>query len=67
MLKQERTTPVDDIEFVPLADIDEWEAWWAANGEYLDVDKRTAFNLACNCSLLVGGGAAPLFRIGFVD
>lgn len=57
-------------QFIPIADTDEWEAFWADNDEYLIEefgDKATCFALACNQSLMVGGGAAPLFRVGFVD
>lgn len=55
--------------FVPIEDMDAWEDFYAANREALDeiADKPTLLALACNCGLLVGGGAAPLFRIGFVD
>lgn len=57
-------------EFVPIADMDAWADFWAENGwaledEIGDEDKCMA--LAMNCCLLVGGGAAPLFRVGFVD
>ena len=55
--------------FVPIANIDEWHDWWAENCEALDPDllEERAFRLACNQSLMIGGGAAPLFRVGFVD
>lgn len=56
--------------FVPLADMDAWADWWAANGEAMrdEVgDEATCLALAMNCELRIGGGAAPLFRIGFVD
>lgn len=57
--------------FVPLADVDAWESWWRDNGEGVGamhgLDKATAYKLACNCELVIGGGAAPLYRIGFVD
>ncbi len=56
--------------FVPIADTDEWAAFWADNAAALIEtvgDHDRCFALACNCSLLVGGGAAPLFRVGFVD
>lgn len=54
-------------EFIAIADMDEWEAFWEANIDAMDMDRDTAFNLACNCCLVIGGGAAPLFRVGFVD
>lgn len=55
--------------FIPLADLDAWEAFYEANREALEAiaDKATCYALACNQSLLIGGGAAPLFRVGFVD
>lgn len=55
--------------FIPLHDTDEWDAFFAANrDDLLEIaDEDTLISLACNCSLLVGGGAAPLFRVGFVD
>lgn len=59
----------DGAEFFPLADLDAWESFYAANADALaDIgDKATCYALACNCSLIVGGGAAPLFRVGFLD
>lgn len=58
----------DEI-FVPIHNIDEWHDWWSDNCESFDPDltEEHAFRLACNQSLIVGGGAAPLFRVGFVD
>lgn len=56
--------------FLPIADIDEWDAFWRNNGHALTDeigDEDTCLRLALNCCLLVGGGAAPLFRVGFVD
>lgn len=67
MTFQEQIEEIEAAEFVPIADMDEWSAWWGTNGEYLDMDAETALALAMNCELTVGGGAAPLFRIGFVD
>jgi len=61
------TNETEDEEFIALADMDAWEEFWDNNGEFLDIDRQTAFDMACNCSLVVGGGAAPLFRVGFVD
>ena len=54
-------------EFLALPDMDAWEDFWSNNADAIDMDRATAFALACNQSLLVGGGAAPLFRVGFVD
>lgn len=58
-----------DETFIAIADMDEWEQFWADNAEELEAiaDKATCEALACNCSLLIGGGAAPLYRVGFVD
>jgi hypothetical protein len=56
--------------FISLHDTDDWAEFWSANGETLADeigDEDTCFALACNCSLLIGGGAAPEFRVGFVD
>ena len=54
-------------EFLALADMDAWDDFWANNGEAIGMERADAFALACNQSLLVGGGAAPLFCVGFVD
>ena len=56
-----------DEQFIPLADTYDFEVFWADNRDALSINKETAFQLACNCELMVGGGAAPLFRVGFVD
>lgn len=73
------TSHVEDADggatFLGIADMDEWAEFWEANGEALteEVGERVGDpetfcrSLAMNCSLLVGGGAAPLFRVGFVD
>ncbi len=53
--------------FVSIAGWDEWDLWWAENGDYIEQDREDAFALACNHCLMVGGGGAPLYRIGFVD
>lgn len=55
--------------FIPLADMDAWEAFYRDNREALEeiADRATCFALACNCELVIGGGAAPIFRVGFVD
>ncbi len=55
--------------FIEIADMDVWDAFVEANRETLAeiADSETVFHLACNCELLIGGGAAPLFRVGFVD
>jgi hypothetical protein len=60
----------DDGEFIPLTDTREWSSFWMENEESLLAevgDERTCFELAMNCSLFVGGGGGPLFRVGFVD
>ncbi len=59
-----------DETFIPIADMDEWATFWAANSEALTDevgDEERCLDLACNLSLMVGGGAGPLFRVGFVD
>lgn len=58
-----------DETFIPLADMDAWDAFYQANKDALDEigDRTICFHLACNCELRVGGGAALLFRVGFVD
>ena len=56
-----------DETFIPIANLDEWSTWLDANRDALDVSETDAFLLACNQCLMVGGGAAPLFRVGFVD
>ena len=56
--------------FIALADTDEWQAFWADNKEAIidEIgDEATCYGLACNQALVIGGGAAPLFRIGFID
>lgn len=55
--------------FIELADMAAWEDFWSNNkDDLLEIaDKQTCFDLVCNCSLIVGGGASPLFRVGFVD
>lgn len=54
-------------EFLPIADMAEWSDFWAANGEAIDTDEGQALTLACKGELMVGGGAAALFRVGFTD
>lgn len=56
-----------DENFIALATTEDFDAFWDENGDYLDMDRQTAFGLSCNCNLIVGGGAAPMFRVGFVD
>ena len=55
--------------FIEIADMDAWDAFLDANRDALSeiADDETLFQLACNCSLVIGGGAAPLFRVGFMD
>lgn len=56
-----------ETQFIPIADMDVWEAFYVDNVDAMPADKATCFQLACNCELMIGGGAAPLFRVGFVD
>ena len=55
--------------FIALTDVGAFEVFWRDNEESLReiADKDVCFALACNCELIIGGGAAPLFRIGFID
>ena len=55
------------MEFFPLSDTDAFNAFWEANSESIPFTREDAFALACNQCLIVGGGAAPLFCVGFVD
>jgi hypothetical protein len=59
----------DNEIFFPIADMDEWKSFVAANHEaLLEInDIATCFRLACNQSLMIGGGASQLFRVGFID
>lgn len=59
----------DDEEFIAIADMDAWDEFWSMNDgeDGLGIDHDTALALARNCSLIVGGGAAATFRVGFVD
>ena len=59
----------DTETFLPITDMDEWRSFTAANSEALlaIADLDTCFRLACNQSLIIGGGAFPLFRVGFID
>lgn len=59
----------DNETFLPIADMAEWKSFVAANREaLLEIsDIATCFRLACNQSLMIGGGASPLFRVGFID
>lgn len=55
---------------IVLADTDDWLEFSEANREALvaqfgDLDKP--YRLACNMSLWLGGGAAPLFHVRFAD
>jgi hypothetical protein len=56
-------------EFIAIADMEQWEAFVAFNREALLViaPLGTCLRLAMNCELILGGGAAPLIRVGFVD
>ena len=60
----------DAGEFIPLMDMRDWNSFWLENeADLLDAvgDEETCRRLAMNCALMVGGGAGPLFRVGFVD
>lgn len=61
-------------EFIPIADMDAWREFWrlnttdGADGSELEaIGHDKCLTLAMNCNLVIGGGAAPAFRIGFVD
>ena len=64
-----------DETFVPIHNMDEWDAFCSANAEALEEiagrethgQETYCYRLALNCQLLIGGGASPLFRVGFVD
>lgn len=55
--------------FLPIADMDAWESFWRENRDALQEigDKDSCLTLAKRNSLLIGGGASPLFRVGFID
>lgn len=57
----------DTETFVPLRGMDEWEAFWNANRNASECTETRALALARNQCLFIGGGASPLFRVGFVD
>jgi len=60
----------DSETFIPIEDLDAWDAFWAENVEALTDeigDEPTCRALASNHLLRVGGGAAHLFRVGFVS
>lgn len=57
----------DTETFVPISDMDEWVTFWNANKDSVNFTEECALSLARNQCLFVGGGAAPLFRVGFVD
>jgi hypothetical protein len=56
-------------QFIPLATIEDFDQFWMDNHvSLLEIASyEECFALACNCELIIGGGAAPLFRVGFVD
>ncbi len=57
-----------DEEFIPISDMASWEEFLAANDDLTNIaDRETLLRLALNCELVIGGGAAPIFRVGFVD
>jgi hypothetical protein len=60
--------PESDEEFIGIADMDAWTEFLAINDgltEYGTPAELLA--LARNQSLVIGGGASPIFRIGFID
>lgn len=54
-------------DFIQIDGMAAWNEFWADNEEGLaDIgDEETCLAMALKSNLLVGGGAAPLFRIGF--
>jgi len=61
-------TPTPNEEFIQIADMTAWNAFWRDNAECLAEDygdEAICLELARRGKLLVGGGAAPLFRVGF--
>ena len=57
-------------ETIILPDIAAWQAFATANCDALVEtygSTEKAFRHACDGGLTIGGGAAPLFRVGFVD
>jgi len=60
----------DCDDFIPLFDMGDWAEFWTANAEALVEVYETedaALRAACCGGLVIGGGAAPLFRVAFVD
>lgn len=69
----------EGMRFFPLYNEEDWANFWASNSEALiaDLSEKAANSgltteqlcrrLAQNCELFIGGGAAPIFRVGFVD
>ena len=56
--------------FIELHTSDDFDAFYKANEDALTDevgDYVRCFSLACNQELIIGGGAAPLFHVGFVD
>lgn len=55
--------------FIPLHTVDEWESFYDDNRDAIEAlgGFDVCFELARTKSLLLGGGAAPMFRIGFVE
>ena len=55
--------------FVPIDGVDAWDEFWSANAVALEDeigDELTCRCLAENHLLIIGGGASPRFRVGFV-
>ncbi len=54
-------------QFISIASQEEWAEFWADNQEALAEeigDEATCRELAISQTLMIGGGAAPLFRVG---
>lgn len=54
-------------QFISITNLEEWAEFWADNREALAEeigDESTCRELAISQSLMIGGGAAPLFRVG---
>lgn len=63
-------TPAPKETFVPIAGMDAWAEFWRLNEAVLAEDygdEETCLELARKGNLVVGGGAFPLYRVGFVQ
>ena len=64
------TNPSGDAIDVLLDDLNDWDEWAADNHEALIEDYGTIDNAlkhACDGGLRMGGGAAPIIDVFFVD